>query len=261
MQNAQTIQKDLERIGLTEKEARVYLAALELGSAPVKSVAQKAELSRPATHIILESLTKRGLASAVREGEQTVYSSEHPKQLGLILRKEQARLDEQEAILNDIVPELSGLFHKADTHPIVKIYLGSDGAQAMDEDGLRNRRRGHTAYSFTALDVLEQYKSIPISTYAEKRMIYKEPLKVIYTHEDGPKDYVDDPKLLREARYISHDKYPFEGSIVIRPWFGLRIFSHRKNEFVGITIESKELALTMKSIFMLCWNLLDPKVR
>lgn len=253
-----TLSKDLERIGLTDKEAAVYLAALELGNASVKAIAAKATLNRPVTHIILESLTKRGLASAVKEGETTIYAAEHPKQIELILQQEQMMLAEKQAILNDVVPQLTSLFHRADSHPIVKIYLGPDGARAMDQDGMRNRRRNAISYSFTALDVLEDFNS-DLAKFAEKRILGKEALKVIYTHRDGPQADMTNPKELRESRFIPKNRYPFDSSIVIRPWYGLRIFSHRKNEFVGIAIESKELAKTMKSIFDLCWDSLESK--
>lgn len=251
-----TLDRDLERIGLNEKEAGIYLAALELGNAVVRDIAAKAEVSRPTAYIVLESLVKRGLASAVREGEKTYYAAEHPKQLELLLQKERATLKEREAILFDIVPQLTSLYHSADRHPIVKIYTGPEGQLAMDQDGARNRKRGQTAYSFTALDLLEEFQRDKIDQYPVSRVKFREHLKMIYTHKNGPRSDADDPKALREARFIPKDKYPFEGSIVIRPWFGLRIFSHRNDEFVGITVESRELAKTMQSIFQLCWDLL-----
>lgn len=250
------LSRDLERIGLNEKEARVYLAALELGNAVVRDIAAKAEVNRPTAFIVLESLVKRGLASAVREGENIYYAAEHPKQLELLLQKERARLNENEAIMLDIVPQLSSLYHNADRHPIVKIYSGPAGQTAMNQDGERNRRRGQTAYSFTSLDILEDSQREKLNEYPISRLKHQESLKMIYTHRDGPQPGADNPKELREARFIPREKYPFEGSIVIRPWFGLRIFSHRNDEFIGITVESEELALTMQSIFNLCWDLL-----
>lgn len=251
-----TLDRDLERLGLGEKEATVYLAALELGNAVVRDIAAKAEVSRPTAYIVLESLVKRGLASAVREGEKTYYAAEHPKQLELLLQKQRATLNERETILLDMVPQLTSLYHSADRHPIVKIYTGPEGQLAMDQDGVHNRKRGQMAYSFTALDVLENFKREQVNTYADNRMRSKESLRVIYTHHDGPRANMTDPTRLREAKFIPRDQYPFEGSIVIRPWFGLRIFSHRNEEFVGMAVESVELALTMQSIFQLCWNLL-----
>lgn len=250
---------DLQRLGLTENEAVVFLAALELGDASVRAIAQKAALSPPTTHLILEKLVKRGLASSVKTGETTRYAAEHPRQLERLLQQEQRRLKENETVLNSIVPELVSLYHLADSHPLVKVYLGPEGALAMDTDALRNRKRGQLVYSFTAVDVLEDYmRSVGRSTseFAAQRSVTREPLRMIYTHKDGPRPGMNDPLLKREARFIPLRQYPFTASIVIRPRWGLRIFSFRQRRFVGFTIESRELADTMSSLFNFCWELL-----
>lgn len=250
--------RDLEKIGLTEKEARVYCSLLELGSSVTKEISQKAGLTRPATYLILESLTKRGLVNSIEEAGAVIFTAEHPKQLELILQRTRSKLEEQEVILHEIEPELASLFHHASNQPAVKIYTGPEGFMAMDKDSFRNRRKGKTAYSFTALDLLDSYQpKTSGGYYAEKRLSWREPLKVIYTHKEGPQPGATDEKLLREARFVARDKYPFEGSIVIRPWYGLRIFSQRKGQFLGITIASKELAKTMESIFKLVWDSLE----
>ena len=44
-----TLDKELQKIGLSEKEAKVYLAALELGQASVQNIARKAEVNRATT--------------------------------------------------------------------------------------------------------------------------------------------------------------------------------------------------------------------
>ena len=53
----------LQKIGLSDKDAEVYLACLELGTQPASVIARKAGLKRPTTYLILEGLLKRGLVS------------------------------------------------------------------------------------------------------------------------------------------------------------------------------------------------------
>ena len=53
------IQDVLKSIGLDDKEARVYMALLELGTATVHPIANKAEIKRPTTYLILEQLLKK----------------------------------------------------------------------------------------------------------------------------------------------------------------------------------------------------------
>ena len=62
-----TITKEkLQELGLSEKEARVYLALFELGPSVVSGLAKKAGINRSTTYVILETLAKRGLVSVPR---------------------------------------------------------------------------------------------------------------------------------------------------------------------------------------------------
>ena len=44
--------KKLEAVGLTEKQAKVYVAALFLGPAAVQRIAEQAEVNRATTYVI-----------------------------------------------------------------------------------------------------------------------------------------------------------------------------------------------------------------
>ena len=59
------LEQELQKIGLSEKEAKVYLAAMELGQAPVQKIAQKAKVNRATTYVILEGLQKKGVITTV----------------------------------------------------------------------------------------------------------------------------------------------------------------------------------------------------
>ena len=55
--------QELGHLGLSEKEAAVYLASLELGPAPVQDISHKAKVNRATTYVMIESLMGRGLIS------------------------------------------------------------------------------------------------------------------------------------------------------------------------------------------------------
>ena len=85
----------LKKIGLSENEAKVYLATLELGSSTAQQIAQKAELKRPTTYVQLETLMKRGLVTSFEKGPstspgqgKTMLRAEDPEHLKPIFEKE-----------------------------------------------------------------------------------------------------------------------------------------------------------------------------
>ena len=64
------LKEQLEKIGLAEKEAKVFLASLELGSSAAQKIAKKAEINRATTYVIIEKLMKKGLMSSVEKGKR-----------------------------------------------------------------------------------------------------------------------------------------------------------------------------------------------
>ena len=73
--------KTLTDIGLDSKEARVYLATLELGSAPVGRIAQKAELKRAIVYYVLDRLKVRGLVQEVGDKGVKKFAAVDPSKV------------------------------------------------------------------------------------------------------------------------------------------------------------------------------------
>jgi sugar-specific transcriptional regulator TrmB len=92
------LQKTLEKYGLTAKQAKIYLATLELGSAPVNLIAKKSAIPRPSCYDILESLNNLGIASTFTKKKTRYYSVEDPRKI--------IKLAEQKAEdLKQVLPE------------------------------------------------------------------------------------------------------------------------------------------------------------
>lgn len=71
--------KILQNIGLTEKEAKVYLACLELGPQPVSEIAKKARINRVTAYDILEKLLKKGLVNFVTKEKIKFFNATDPR--------------------------------------------------------------------------------------------------------------------------------------------------------------------------------------
>lgn len=77
----------LERLGLEEGEARVYLALLDLGTAKAREVADGAGLGRTTVYRLLENLADRGLVT-VGSGSPMTFTPASPGELFDELRRE-----------------------------------------------------------------------------------------------------------------------------------------------------------------------------
>lgn len=121
----------LRKFGLTEKEIKVYLAALELDSALVSEIAKKAEIPRTLTYDILKKLMDKGLVSYVIKNNKKYFGATEPTNLLTILR-------EKEQIMEAALPELLRLKRaKARSRPIIEVFEGKEGVKTVFNDALR----------------------------------------------------------------------------------------------------------------------------
>ena len=70
----------LKQTGLTEKQAKIYLACLELGQAKVPEIAKKAEIKRTTAYGILDELVSLGLVNYSQKNKQKLYRAGNPDQ-------------------------------------------------------------------------------------------------------------------------------------------------------------------------------------
>lgn len=97
-----SLRSSLISLGLTEKEARVYLALVQLGESVVYAIADKAELKRPTTYVILNELVRKGYAKRIPRARKQLYFPVSPDEVFSLARE---RLRECEHAL----PELRAL--------------------------------------------------------------------------------------------------------------------------------------------------------
>ena len=91
-------QELLAQIGLSEAEASIYLAALELGESLPKHLAEKAQIKRPTLYKILPDLFAKGLLTQTIKGKRRYLVAEDPE---LLIEKKQSELK----MLEEKIPE------------------------------------------------------------------------------------------------------------------------------------------------------------
>lgn len=115
---------ELKNIGLSDNEAKVYLAMLELGPAPVLEIAAKASINRPTAYFQIESLKKMGLVSSQNKGAKQLFLAESPDQLEFIINRETKLIEQKKTELSKVLPELKTLYNLAEDKPLVRFLKG-----------------------------------------------------------------------------------------------------------------------------------------
>lgn len=114
-----TLNEVLKRAGLEDKEARVYLAGLELGQASAARIAQKAVIKRPTTYVILEQLKNKGLIEILPKGKATIFKALEPDDF---LRIYEERFN----ALKQVLPQLKAITNIAEAKPKIRFYEGKE---------------------------------------------------------------------------------------------------------------------------------------
>src|SRR5437868_13388020 len=118
--------KELQDMGLSEKEAKVYLAALELGPTTAEKLAIQAKVNRSTTYVQLESLMEKGLMSTYEEGKKTFFAPESPELLRRLLTLKKDEVVARERDLTRFLPDLLRQFEGAGEKPVVRLFPGKD---------------------------------------------------------------------------------------------------------------------------------------
>lgn len=110
----------LKNLGLSEKEAKIYLALLQLGPSTPYQIAKKAELKRPTAYVIAEELVEKGLIVHVPGENKKRYIARTPD---AFIEERETKLKEAKAIL----PELRSFQKGAAEKPSILYFEGAEG--------------------------------------------------------------------------------------------------------------------------------------
>lgn len=249
--------EELKKIGLSNNEANVYLALLELGSATVQQIAGKAEVNRPTTYVQLESLMKNGLVTSFEKSPnnkkykpKNYFRAEDPEYLQKFIGRERKQIEERERELTGILPELGQLFASSGERPRVRFFDGIEGLKTMDEEFLKVKNKFIEGVS--SLDDVEKIFSPETDNYTERRIKKGIRSRGIYTSSRGPFLKNTDARMLRESRFVPAEKFPFSCDITVFD-DSVAVASLRDKVF-GVVIESKQIADSVRSLISLAWE-------
>jgi sugar-specific transcriptional regulator TrmB len=246
----------IEDLGLSNKEARVYVACLLTGPAAVQRIADQSGIKRVTTYVILESLVGLGLVSQSIKGKKTLFIAEDPSNLRRLLEKRAHELEEQQTNFESILPELSKLKAIPKDSPNVRFYDSADGIKTIMSNFIQHGISDDVdvVYGMSNLDQL--YVFFPEIRHAHsnpQRTTAGIRSKFIYTSNEGALLKDSDAASNRESRFFPPDKFPMSGDFTI-VGDNVMLLTLNGQHPMGVTIESSELAKGFKAIFSAAWE-------
>ena len=239
----------LVEFGLSDKEAKVYLALLELEVAGVTEVAETANINRSSTYVVLSSLKKKGLVSTSEDKKIQHYIAVSPE---MLFREAEDRANQAEKIkktIDNIIPELKALHKDTKQRPKIKIFEGSRGFINAFEDTLDSKEKVIRVFSNgqRIFNKLPEY----FPNYVQRRI--KLGIKMHGIHPDNKigRHLIKTSPKFDQPMLISFKMSKFPADMAI---YDNKIGYMSPDQDLALIIESKEIASVMKNIFDLAFN-------
>ncbi len=246
---AKVVQHILEAVGLDGKQSQLYLAGLQLGTAPASDYAKATGINRITSYNLLEELVHRGYFTMVRKVRAKWYAPVAPEYVALEARKSAEALERA-------LPELRSMQGSTYRSPRVRFFEGLEGVRHVYEDTLRAETE---LLNFANSAVVRKVWPLYDMEYVDERVKKGIRLRGISPDDNaGQRVHGEDVDKLREIRLVPAKDFDFTNEI--------NIYDHKvaicsfdsglkgdKNMF-GVIIESKEVAETQRQIFEMAWR-------
>lgn len=237
----------LEKIGLSEKQAKIYLACLELGGAKISDIARKSKIKRTSCYHLIGELLTAGLISKTKQKGSNFLWAEDPKDL---IQSTQTKMQ----TIEEIIPQLNAIYNVLPQKPKISLYEGIEGVKIVWEQILKTSQAGDIILAYTGLNPTIQH--LPKKwrqDYIKRRVAKKVRIRFITPSVVFMQEYKENPiKNLREVMLVNVKNQEFTADMQICG-NKVSIVSPKEN-FISIIIDSKEISQMMKMAFELMWR-------
>ncbi len=232
----------LEQYGLSEKQAKVYLAALGLGAAPVAKIAQKAGLKRPTVYLIIEELLREDLIIKVPQEKKIYYKATNPSAL-------LKQAEDKKRVLENISDKLQVLYQRNSKEPKVRYYEGKDRLYKIYEEIFNSKE---------IWGIFKAEKYYQIFNEEDDRHFYR-----ILSRAGGVLyDMFEDSKIARQMADLKFKKGLRESKLLPKDFkidvdilvYGDKVAMFSLESLTAVIIEDKAIAESQRQLIKFLWS-------
>ena len=245
--------EDLEKLGLTKNEAKVYLALLKLGTTTSKLIIEKTELHRQLVYDALELLIEKGLVSYVLESKRKNFKATDPKEFIELFNKRIKEIEIQKENFKKSLEELEKIKETSNEEQDATIYRGNKGIKSLLDDIIRDKKETLTiGTSDIEGEAYAYHLEFNIPQFHNVREKSKVPFKMLLSEELNER-----AKKLNKLQHTQVKVLPKEfTSNSSTNIYGdkISIIMWGSQPF-GILIKSKEIAQSQRKHFNILWDI------
>lgn len=227
-------EKNLEKLGLTKSEAKVYQSVLKLGLCSVRDVSKDTGFHRTNIYDVLEQLKEKGIMTTVREGKTMKYKVSDPSNLYNMLQEKKEMLDK-------MFPSIQQMYASSYDKIQVEVFKGDEGMKSAFNDMIKARK---PIYGFGVKGQLREKLPIYAAQWSRDVRKNKIPYYAIYTEKNLPPYYT-------EIRFVSKEMNSPVATFIYGDKININIWDP---DLTAIVIKSKSVSDMYKKHFDLLWK-------
>ena len=234
----------LQQYGFSEREAKVYLACLELWIAPASSIARRVDENRVTVYSVLKALKKRGIVYETQKKGTVRYGVIEPWQ---ILAQEQQKLSK----LEEKMPEFAALMQIAGNKPQVRFFEWIEGAKKAFSEVIEEKMT-HPEQRFMVFtwnwDVNPEFHEYLYTEFIHLRK--KCPIKSMMLIARDDKKYADKNKKFKDIRFTQAWLFGERNQVALYGEDKVGIYMYGEKDVFALVIQSKVFYSGLKWIFL-----------
>ncbi|MBX7142937.1 MAG: hypothetical protein K1X79_00650 [Oligoflexia bacterium] len=250
------------RLGLTENEARVYLALVELGMAGAALLTRRCGLPRTTVYSVLDALMRMGLVATEHSKGRTMFCANGPEALVDMVQREQEQLREKARFASDLAARIEPYFRRTNLNiPKIEFWEGEKNVRSMLFSRLSAWEQScsisdKTFWGFQDHTFVEHYRSWLDHHWSRKDKSYPELQIKIFSNEAEVEKRLKGRISNRQVRNM-----PSLGEFDTTFWAGgdfvVLIFSRERPHYAA-EIRDARLAANLRLVFKFLWDLTSP---
>jgi len=251
--------KKLQKSGLSDKEAFIYVALLELGGAYPSKIAEYTGLNRSTVYMLLTQMSVKGIVNEIEKKNKQFYQLESPTKLVRYAKSKMSIIQDEIENAQRILPDLEGLLGTADK-PKITYYEGIEGVLDIYATHINVSK----AYEMLAWANVREVEDLLPKNFFQDYIKTKNHKGItsrgIFPSNPIDKTFVERAysdvreHVLPNVRFIDETLFPYKSEITIYGEKNVSIINLGKEKLTGVIIEDETIHGLMKMIFELSWN-------
>jgi len=235
------MKNNLESVGITGNESKIYLALLDLGFASVTAITKSTGLHRRNVYDALSRLSEKGMVSSITLNKVQHFAPAHPKRLLEIVKEKEEQIMEQ-------LPALESKFHSKTDAPVIKVFKGAEGLKNLFEDLLATLDKNDNYYMIGGID-MPKYLGRYMDNFHKKRVLKKIMANDLFAEEKRAKNISQLP--LTKVRILPKELHCQVQITVYKNKVHQIILS---DEIMAIQVTDEALAKSFRIYFDYLWK-------